>query len=246
MAARLGLAEPVEDATRPSEAVGGDAAGASEPDRLITVALADDGFTARRSLRALLDSQSGVKVVGEPAEPAEPAERAGSRLELGGELPDVLVLALNAPGTASIATLRALHERAPSVRIVVLAPEANPVFARRALDAGASCYVLTQRTDRELPEAIDRAAAGAQFVSPQIAAAFDGLRAAAAEDGLTPREIEVLRLTALGFTGAEIARQLQLSRRTVESHRATIHRKLGLATRAELVGYALGQRLLGA
>jgi two-component system, NarL family, response regulator NreC len=156
------------------------------------------------------------------------------------------VLALNAPGTASIAMLRALHERAPSVRIVVLAPEASPVFARRALDAGASCYVLTQRADRDLSQAIDRAAAEQEFVSPQVAAAFEGSRSAAAEDRLTPREIEVLRLTALGFTGAEIARQLHLSRRTVESHRATIHRKLALATRAELVGYALGRRLLGA
>jgi DNA-binding NarL/FixJ family response regulator len=220
-----------------SEPAAGHAAPGLGREGLIRVALADDSAPALRSLRLLLDSDPGIKVLAEPA---------GSQMEPGGMVPDVLVLVLNVPGTASLALLRELHTRAAATRIVVLAADSSPAFARQALDGGASGYVLIEHAERELPEAVQRAAAGVEFVSPQIAAALDRQRAVSDGDGLSPRETEVLRLTALGFTGTEIAQQLELSRRTVESHRATIHRKLGLATRAELVDHALRRRLVGA
>jgi DNA-binding NarL/FixJ family response regulator len=243
MAAHLGLATRSDLATEQSEPAARDATSGVGLERLIRVALADDSASALRSLRLLLDGQPGINVLAEPAAPAEPA---GSRVEPDGKLPDVLVLILNAPGTASLALLRDLHMRAAGVRIVVVAADSSPAFARQALHGGASGYVLIERAGRELIEAVQRAAAGVEFLSPRIAAALDGQRAVSSEDVLSPRETEVLRLTALGFTGAEIAQQLELSRRTVESHRATIHRKLGLATRAELVDYALRRRLVGA
>ena len=83
-------------------------------------------------------------------------------------------------------------------------------------------------------------------MSPRVAAGLDALRRAVGGDGLSPRETEVLRLIALGHTSAEIAAKLHLSRRTVETHRARIHRKLGLTTRAELVRFALRRHLIGA
>ena len=87
--------------------------------------------------------------------------------------------------------------------------------------------------------------AGEEYVSPRIAARFDALHQALTEDKLTAREVEVLRLIALGHTSVEVARKLHLSPRTVESHRTSIQRKFGLTTRAELVRYALGRGLLG-
>jgi two-component system response regulator NreC len=122
--------------------------------------------------------------------------------------------------------------------------EASPLFAQHALDAGAVGFVLKDRADSELPEAIRRAAQGGEYISPRVAAGLDALRRAVSGDGLSPRETEILRLIALGHTSAEIAGTLHLSRRTVETHRARIHRKLGLATRAELVRHALRRHLL--
>ena len=104
--------------------------------------------------------------------------------------------------------------------------------------------MLKDRADEELPQAIRLAARGEQYVSPRLALPLDDIHQIVAEDRLTVREIEVLRLIALGHTSVEIAEQLHLSPRTVETHRARIHRKLGLATRAELVAYALRSGLL--
>jgi two-component system response regulator NreC len=197
-------------------------------------------------LRLLLDGLDGLQVVDGHGEPEESAseEPSAAPPRPADRIPDVLVLELQMPGDASIELIRALCAQNPGTGIVVLAAESNPLFARQALDAGARCYVLREHAARRLPQAVRSAAAGAEFVSPQVAVALKSVRDASAEDRLTTREIEVLRLTALGFTGAEIADQLQVSRRTVESHRATIHRKLGLVSRAELVSYALARRLI--
>jgi two-component system response regulator NreC len=122
----------------------------------------------------------------------------------------------------------------------------DPEFARRALAEGANAYVLKEAADAELVEAIRRAAAGGVYLNPRL-----GAQMAAAKpeptgppDDLTVRELEVLRLVALGHTNAKIGEQLFLSVRTVESHRAHIQQKLRLTTRAELVRYALDHHLL--
>jgi len=206
----------------------------------ITVVLADDHGVVRSGLRLLLD-QAGMEVLAEAAD-AESALRT-----VLGYKPRVLVLDLNMPGQpSSLEAIPRVGEASPGTRVVVLTMQEDPRFAREALRAGALGYVLKEAADEELVEAVRRAAAGETYLNPKLGAA---LATAAPEpsgppDGLSEREVEILRLVALGHTNAEIADQLYLSVRTVESHRARIGQKLLLSTRAELVRYALDHRLL--
>jgi two-component system, NarL family, response regulator NreC len=211
---------------------------AQEAEHPIRLVLADDHASVRRSLRLLLGSEPDVAVV------AEAADLAAAVRELRGSSPNVLVLDLHMQGAPGIETIRRLRAQAPKTEIVVVTMEPSPVFAQQVLDAGAAAFVLKDRADTELPEAVRAAANGLEYVSPHVAARLDALRRAVGGDGLTTRELEVLRLLALGHTSAEIAAKLQLSRRTVETHRARILRKLGVTTRAELVRYALRRRLI--
>jgi two-component system, NarL family, response regulator NreC len=206
----------------------------------IAVVLADDQALVRRSLRLMLEREEDVEVS------AVAADLSGAVRQVHGHLPRVLVLDLRVPNGSSIQAIRNLRAQAPDTEIVVITTEESPLFAQQALDAGAVGFVLKDKADSELLTAIRCAARGDEYVSARIAAGLDALRRATGSDGLSPRETEVLRLLALGHTNPEIAAKLHLSRRTVETHRATIHRKLGLTTRAELVQFALERRLIGA
>ncbi len=207
-------------------------------ERRIRVVLADDHSLVRRALRRLLDSEAGIEVVQEAVD----LDAASSHVHA--HAPHVLVIDLDLPNGSTLLTVEALRRRAPDTEVVVLAMESTPLFAQRVLDAGALGYVLKDQADAELVAAVRAAARGERYVSPQIAAALDALEAVQVKDGLSRREAEVLRLTALGYTGLEIAGQLNISRRTVDSHRANLHAKLGVRTRAELVDYALGHGLI--
>jgi two-component system response regulator NreC len=206
---------------------------------LIRVVVADDHALLRRSMRLLLDSEGDVELI------AEAEDLTSAARQVQGTHPDVLVLDLTMPGGSSIEAIGRLREEAPETQIVVITMDDSPVFAQRAIAAGALGYVSKELADIELPGAVRAAAAGEQFVSPRLAARLDALNRSLAENRLTPREVEVLRLIAFGHTSVEIARKLHLSPRTVETHRAHVHRKLGLSTRAELVRYALRRGLLG-
>lgn len=205
----------------------------------IKVVLADDHAAVRRSLRLLLDGEDGVEVI------AEAADLSTVIRHVHGHLPHVLVLDLEMPNGFSIETISRLREQVPDTEIVVMTMETSAVFAQQAIDAGAVGFVLKDKADGELPTAVRAAARGDEYISPQVAAGLDALRRSVHGDGLSPRETEVLRLIALGHTSREIAAKLHLSRRTVETHRARIHRKLGFRTRADLVRYALGRHLIG-
>jgi two-component system response regulator NreC len=159
--------------------------------------------------------------------------------------PHVLVLDFGMPGGSSIEAIGQLRELVPDTQIVVLSIEDGPMVAQRAFAAGAVGFVAKDLADSELPQAVRAAVGGEEYVSPRVAARLDALHRSLTENKLTPREVEVLRLIALGHTSVEIARKLHLSPRTVETHRAHIHRKLGLASRSELVRYALRRGLLG-
>jgi two-component system, NarL family, response regulator NreC len=208
----------------------------------ITIVLADDHAVVRSGLRMVLDGEAGFEVVSEAGD-ADSALRT-----VLGHKPRVLVLDLNMPGElTSLAAIPRVAEVSPDTRVVVLTMQEDPEFARQALRAGAAGYVLKEAADDELVEAVRRVAAGDTYLNPSL-----GARLAAAPpepagppDDLTEREVEVLRLIALGHTNAEIASQLYLSVRTVESHRAHIQQKLGRATRAELVRYALDHGFVG-
>ena len=229
MATRLHVA-PVPDESMPARR-------AAES---IRVVLADDHALMRRSLRLLLDGEEGLEVV------AEADDHMSAVQSVQAHRPDVLVLDLRMGGGSGVEAIRTLGERVPNTKIVILTMEDNPVFAQRALTAGASAFVVKDLADSELAQAIRAAARDEEYVSPRVAARLDSLHRALTDNKLTQREIEVLRLIALGHTSVEIARKLHLSPRTIETHRAHIHKKLGLATRAELVRYSLRRGLIGA
>lgn len=205
----------------------------------IRVVLADDHAMVRRTLRLLLDGEQDVEVI------AEAVDLSAVAGQVSRHVPHVLVLDLLLPNGSSIEMIRQLRKGFPETEIVVLTVEESPLFARKAIDAGATGFVVKDRADAELVTAVRLAAEGEAYVSACIARGLEALRQATADDGLTRRETEIVRMIALGHTNAEIARGLHLSRRTVETHRARIHHKLGFTTRAELVQFALRRRLIG-
>ena len=194
---------------------------------------------ARRTLRLVLQSEQDVDVI------AEAVDLAAVMGHLGRHIPHVLVLDLRLPNGSSIGMIRQLRARFPETAVVVLTMEENPLFAQHAIDAGAIGFVAKDKADSDLLTAVRLAARGEQYVSPRVATGLEALRRATNGDGLTPREIEIVRLIALGHTSAEIACRLHLSRRTVETHRARAYSKLGFRTRAELVRFALERHLIG-
>jgi two-component system response regulator NreC len=205
-------------------------------DEPITIVLADDHAVVRSGLRLVLERAGGFEVVSEAGD-AESALRT-----VLGYKPRILVLDLNMPGElTSLDAIPRVQEVSPTTRVVVLTMQEDPEFARRALRAGAAGYVLKEAADDELVDAVRSVAGGGSYLNPRVGAL---LAAAPPEpsgppDDLTEREVDVLRLIALGHTNVEIAGELFLSVRTVESHRAHIQQKLRRTTRAELVRYAL-------
>jgi two-component system response regulator NreC len=198
--------------------------------RLLTVsiALADDHAVVRSGLRMLLESEPGFEVVAE----AGALEEIPPLVEEAH--PDVLLLDVHMRGGAS---LDLIPDLARATRVLVLTMQDDPGYARTAMRAGARGYVLKEAEDAELVQAVRTVAAGGTYLDPAL-----GGRVLAEDDGpgrLTEREREVLGLIALGHTNAEMAGQLYLSLRTIETHRANIHRKLGTDSRAELVRHAL-------
>lgn len=207
----------------------------------ITIVVADDHHVVRSGLRVLLDIEDGFEVVAEAAD-ADAALRT-----VLGHKPAVLVLDLNMPGSMTpLDAIPEVGERSPGTAVVVLTMQDDPSFARTALQAGARGYVLKECADGELVEAVRRAAAGETYLAPRLGAALAAqpVTPSGPPDDLTARELEVLRLIGLGHTNGEIGTQLNLSIRTVESHRAHIQQKLRLSTRAELVRYALDHGLV--
>jgi two-component system response regulator NreC len=185
----------------------------------------------------VLESEPDLEVV------AEAGDVDSAQRYVRGHQPDVLVLDLNMPGGSSLEAIPGIRAASPETQIVVLTMQDEPAFARQALGAGAIGYVLKEAADSELVEAVRLAAVNESYLNPRL-----GARVAAepvgAVDDLSDREVAVLRMIALGHTNAEIAEQLFLSVRTVETHRAHIQQKLGLSTRAELVRYALERGLV--
>ena len=203
------------------------------------VVLADDHRVMRRGVRLALERERDLDVV------AEADDLPATTREVQERVPEVLVLDLRLANGSGIELIGRLRAEAPGTEIVVETIEDSPVFARHALDAGAIGYVLNDDADGELALAIRRATRGRQYVSPRVAAGLDAFRRADAEDGLSERETEIVRLIALGHTSVGIGARLHLSTRTVETHRARVQHKLGLARRWELVQYALARHLIG-
>ena len=200
----------------------------------ITIVLADDHQVVRAGLRLLLERQHDLKVVSEAGDISLTERRVAAYH------PQVLVLDVTMPEGSSIPAIPRIRAASPDTRIVVLTMTTDAELAREALRAGATGFVLKEAAEDELIGAVRFAARGRTYLSPEL-----GARLAAQEpsrdgppDDLSGRELEVLKLIALGHTNGEIAVQLYLSIRTVESHRAHIQQKTGRSSRAELVAYA--------
>ena len=206
----------------------------------IRIVLADDHAVVRRGLQLLLDSEDDFEVV------ASVGDVEATIRTTRGYKPDVLVLDLNMPGGSSLDAIPEILAASPQTAIAVLTMQDEPAFARRALGAGALAYVLKEAADDELVTAVRRAAAGETYLNPQLGArmAAEPAPPSSPPDDLSAREVEVLRMIALGYTNAEIAERLYLSIRTVESHRAHIQQKLRRSSRADLVRYALDHGLV--
>jgi two-component system, NarL family, response regulator NreC len=203
----------------------------------ITIILADDHEIVRDGLRRIVEAEGDMEVVGEAGD-ADTARRRASGLK-----PNVLVLDLNMPGEPSLATIPAIRDGSPGTAVVVLTMQDDPAFAREAFRQGASAFVVKHAAGTELIDAIRAVTRGDTYINPVL-----GARLAAEPEGppggLTPREVEVLRLVAAGHTNPEIAERLVISIRTVETHRAAIHRKLDTSTRADAVAFARDHGLL--
>jgi two-component system, NarL family, response regulator NreC len=160
----------------------------------------------------------------------------------------VLLLDVVMPDQTGLEVLPMLVHENPDSKVLLLSMQDDPRYVREAFAAGATGYVLKEAADTEVVAAIREVARGGRYVSPELGARLLAADAEAerraGEDPLSDREREVLRLLALGHTNQEIAKQLYISVRTAETHRAHIMQKLRLQSRAELVRYAIDQKLL--
>jgi two-component system response regulator NreC len=204
-----------------------------------SVLIADDHVVMRSGLRMLLETEQDLEVLAEAGDVAETIRK------LKAYKPDVMLLDLHMPGGPSLHSIPEMRDASPGTRIVILTMQNSPGFVREALRAGALGYVTKEAADTELVEAVRLAVNDEAYLHPRLGALL-ATEPTQAEppDGLSERELEVLRLIAMGHTNAEVAAQLYLSVRTVESHRAHIQQKLHLQSRAELVHYALEHGLL--
>lgn len=210
---------------------------------MITIVLADDHHLVREGLAFLLQAQGGLQVVGQAGDGIE-TMRLVSLLR-----PLVLVLDLMMPGINGLEVTRRVRKQSPVTRVVILSMHDDASYVQQALAAGAMAYVLKSSTAQDLVQAIREVLAGRRFLSPPLA---DRLSEAAIQDAqsfnrrghLTPREKEVLQMVAEGNTNAAIAARLRISVRTVEMHRASLMRKLGLESPADLVRYAIERGII--
>jgi two-component system response regulator NreC len=215
---------------------------AAEKVDVIRVLIVDDHAVVRAGLRLLIDAEDDLETVGEAGSVRE------AIFEARAHEPDLVLMDVVMPGESGLEGVpKLLHEHA-SVKVLVLSMQDDPRYVREAFAAGASGYVLKEAADAEVVQAIREVARGGRYVHPELGARLIAAEAEAVkradEDPLSEREREVLRLLALGYTNQEIAKQLYISVRTAETHRAHVMQKLRLGSRAELVRYALANGLL--
>ena len=213
---------------------------------LVRILLADDHAVLRAGLRLMLSSQEGLRVVGEAATGAETLGLAETLQ------PDLILLDISMPALGGLEALPLLRRIAPHARVLILTMHDDPQYLRQALQNGAAGYVLKKAADTELIAAVRAVLRGELYIHPALTRALvedilplsELAKSTDQWDALSEREQEVLRRVALGFTSAEIASQLCLSAKTVETYRARGMEKLGLRNRAALVRYALHHGLI--
>ena len=206
---------------------------------MISLLLVDDHAILRAGIRARLEREPDMTVVGEAASAEQAIERCAALT------PDVILLDLLLPRRAGSEAIPELLRRSPRSRVLVLSSQAAPSWVRQALNAGAAGYLSKRASDRELAGAIRSIASGDGYVEPTLGARLIVDSSQTALDALSERERDVLQLLALGYTNQEIAARLFISVRTVDTHRAHIMLKLALESRAELVMFSLANGVIG-
>ena len=207
--------------------------------------LADDHILVRAGLRALLDGIEGITVVAE----ADNGEQAVALAVQ--HRPDIVLLDITMPGINGLQAAERILRDLPDTRVLILSMHASDEYVTQALKLGVSGYLLKDAATLELQAALEAVAGGTTYLSPRITSQLlqsKGLRQAdaPAQSALTPRQVEVLKRLALGRSIKEIAFELQLSPKTVETYRAQIMERLGLRDLASLVRYAIRHNLIDA
>jgi len=215
----------------------------------LRILVADDHELVRSGIRGLLHARRGWTVVGEAMNGREAVEKA-NRLK-----PDVAILDISMPDLDGLQATRRIREVVPSTKVVVLTMHDSDQMVRRVLDAGALGYVLKSDLATQLVKAVKDVSAGKQFLTPRISdMVLKGFlktgnqvdKTGRSQARPTPREIEVIRLLADGKANKEIAVELGITIRTVETHRAKIMLKLGLHSLTELIHYAIRHKIFTA
>jgi two-component system response regulator NreC len=211
----------------------------------IRLVLADDHAILRAGLRMLINAQPDMEVVGEAQDGVEAVQAIQK------ENPDVAILDVTMPRSGGLDAIKEIMARNRSTRVLLLTMHEEPAYLRTALAAGAAGYVLKKSVDADLLSAIRAVYKGRTYVDSELAEilvrdAFSKEdRTGSAADGvLSERELQVLKLVAEGFSSREIAEQIYISTKTVETYRARFAEKLGLKSRAQIVRYALNLGLL--
>jgi DNA-binding NarL/FixJ family response regulator len=209
------------------------------------VLLADDHAVVRSGLRAVLEGEADITVVAEAGDGQEALE-----MMLSHEI-DLAILDVSMPRLTGLQAAAELHRRQPETRVLILSVHDNEQYFFEALRAGASGYVLKSAANRDLVDACRAAMRGEPFLYPRAVTALvrEVLEQAQrgepiSDDPLTPRELQVVKLIAEGYTSDEIAKQLYISRKTVDRHRSNLLEKLGMRNVAEVTRYAIRRGLL--
>ena len=209
---------------------------------MIRLVLADDHTIVREGLKQLLGAAGDIEVVGEASDGHEVMERVRA-LDF-----DVLLLDMSMPGRSGIELIRLVRAEKPKLRMLVLSMHEENQYAVRAIRAGASGYLTKESASRQLVEAIRKVAGGGAFISAEVA---QQLALGAMPDAkgpphaaLSDREFQIFRMIADGLAVSDIAGRLNLSVKTVSTHKSNILQKMGMTTQAELIRYAITHRLV--
>jgi DNA-binding NarL/FixJ family response regulator len=204
----------------------------------IRLLIADDHPVVRDGLRAMLATQPDMELVGEAATGTEAVTQARAMR------PDVVLMDLQMPGLDGPGAIATLREQAPEVRVLVLTTYGTDADITRAVDAGATGYLLKDAPREQLFGAIRAAARGESVLSPSVATRVLGRMRAPAEEALSPRELEILQAVARGLSNKDIGRQLYVSEATVKTHLLRVFSKLGVDDRTAAVTVALDRGII--
>ena len=211
----------------------------------IRIVLADDHTILRNGIRAILDDEPGMEIVGE-ADDGRTAVNVACQLK-----PDIVIMDIAMPLLNGLEATRQIRRTCPGVKVIILTMHDNEEYVIQMLEAGAMGYILKDAAARELIQAIRTVNRGEAVLSPAITRIviedylrWGGIRPTNGNEELSPREREILQLIAEGYTSKQIAEILVISVKTVQAYRTSLMQKLNLHNRGELIKYAIQKKII--